>query len=176
MRHGSGKNAGPRVNEAITAKEVRVIDENGEMKGVYPIEKALELADDLGLDLVEISPHTDPPVCKVLDYGKYKYEQQKKASEARKKQKVVDIKEVKIRPNIEKHDYDVKMRNATRFLEKGDKVKVTMRFRGREMAHQNIGMDLLKRMQEELAEISTVELAPKMEGRQMIMVLAPNKV
>ncbi len=137
------------------------------------VEQALKLAEDAGLDLVEVSPGASPPVCKILDYGKYKYEQQKKAAEARKKQKTIDVKEVKIRPNIEKHDYDVKMRNARRFLEGGDKVKVTMRFRGREMAHQDIGRDLLSKMQQELEEISTIELKPKLEGRQMIMILAP---
>ena len=137
------------------------------------VTEALKLAEDAGLDLVEVSPGASPPVCKILDYGKYKYEQQKKAAEARKKQKTIDVKEVKIRPNIEKHDYDVKMRNARRFLEGGDKVKVTMRFRGREMAHQDIGRDLLAKMQEELDEISTIELKPKLEGRQMIMILAP---
>lgn len=143
------------------------------MLGVFPTDSALEKAYEAGLDLVEVSPNADPPVCKILDYGKYKYEQQKKAAEARKKQKTVDVKEVKIRPGIEDHDYKVKMKNARRFLEGGDKVKVTMRFRGREMAHQDIGLDLLKRMQDELAEISKTELEPKLEGRQMIMVLAP---
>ncbi|MCB1591320.1 MAG: translation initiation factor IF-3 [Alphaproteobacteria bacterium] len=164
---------GPRVNDMITAKEVRVIDESGEMKGIVSVEEALGMADRAGLDLVEISPNTDPPVCKILDYGKYKYEQQKKAAEARKKQKVIDIKEVKIRPGIEKHDYEVKMRNARRFLEDGDKVKFTMRFRGREMSHQEIGLDLLRRMKQELEELSSVELEPKFEGRQIIMILAP---
>ncbi|MCB1563214.1 MAG: translation initiation factor IF-3 [Alphaproteobacteria bacterium] len=163
---------GPRVNGSITAPRVRLVDENGEMQGVISISEALKIADESGLDLVEVSPNADPPVCKVLDYGKYKYEQQKKANEARKKQKIIDIKEVKIRPGIEKHDYDVKMRNARRFLEDGDKVKFTMRFRGREMAHQDIGLNLLKKMQEELADIGTSELEPKLEGRQMIMILA----
>lgn len=161
------------MNEQITAEEIRVVDENGEMKGVMSVPEAIELADKAGLDLVEVSPNASPPVCKILDHGKYKYEQQKKAAEARKKQKTVDVKEIKIRPGIEKHDYDVKMRNARRFLEGGDKVKVTMRFRGREMAHQQIGAELLARMQEELADLSKVELEPKMEGRQMIMVLTP---
>jgi len=137
------------------------------------VAQGIELADAAGLDLVEVSPNASPPVCKILDHGKYKYEQQKKAAEARKKQKTVDVKEVKIRPTIEKHDYDVKMRNARRFLENGDKVKVTMRFRGREMAHQDIGMDLLERMKTELADLGKPELEPKLEGRQMIMVLAP---
>ncbi len=164
---------GPRMNEDITAQEIRVVDAEGEMRGVMKLEDALVLADESGLDLVELSPNAEPPVCKILDYGKYKYEQQKKANEARKKQKVIQVKEVKIRPGTEKHDYDVKMRNARKFLDKGDKVKVSMRFRGREMAHKDIGLDLLKRMIEELSDISIVELHPKSEGRQMIMVLAP---
>lgn len=161
------------MNERIIADEIRVVDENGEMKGVMSVAQAIDLAEEAGLDLVEISPNASPPVCKILDYGKYKYEQQKKAAEARKKQKTVDVKEIKIRPGIEQHDYEVKMRNARRFLEGGDKVKVTMRFRGREMAHQDIGIDLLNRMKDELAELGKVELQPKLEGRQMIMVLAP---
>lgn len=133
---------------------------------------ALKRAEEEGLDLVEVSPNATPPVCKILDYGKYKYEQQKKAAEARKNQKTVDVKEVKIRPGIEEHDYQVKLKNARKFLEKGDKVKVTMRFRGREMAHQDIGMDLLKRMIEEVSDVGKVDLQPKLEGRQMIMVLS----
>lgn len=145
------------------------------MKGVMSIAAALKLADEAGLDLVEISPGAAPPVCKILDYGKYKYEQQKKAAEARRNQKIVDLKEIKIRPGIEEHDYGVKMKNARRFLEEGDKVKVTMRFRGREMAHQNIGMDLLKRMREELSDIGKVESEPKFEGRQIMMVIAPEQ-
>ena len=173
MRPPQRKNSGPRINDEITAQEIRVVDAEGEMRGVMKLADALVLADDSGLDLVELSPNADPPVCKVLDYGKYKYELQKKAAEARKKQKTVDVKEVKIRPGIEKHDYEVKMRNARRFLENGDKVKVTMRFRGREMAHQNIGRDLLQRMQEELADIGKVEMYPRLEGRQIMMVLAP---
>ena len=163
------------MNERITADRVRLIDENGEMLGVFPTHTAIEKAEEAGLDLVEVSPNADPPVCKILDYGKYKYELQKKAAEARKKQKVIEVKEVKIRPGIEEHDYQVKMRNARRFLENGDKVKVTMRFRGREMAHQEIGLDLLKRMQDELADVSKVDLQPKLEGRQMIMVLSSEK-
>jgi translation initiation factor IF-3 len=143
------------------------------MKGVMTPREAMVLAEEAGLDLVEISPNTDPPVCKILDYGKYKYEQQKKAAEARKKQKVVDLKEIKIRPGIEQHDYEVKMRNAKKFLENGDKVKVTMRFRGREMSHIQIGRELLEKMQQELASIGKVEYAPKLEGRQMIMILVP---
>jgi len=166
------RNDGPRVNENIIADEIRVVGAEGEMLGVLSVPKALELAEEVGLDLVEISPNAAPPVCKILDYGKYKYEQQKKANEARKKQKTVDVKEVKIRPGIEEHDYNVKMRNARKFLDNGDKVKVTMRFRGREMAHQNIGYDLLKRMIEELSDVGKVDLEPKMEGRQIIMVLS----
>jgi len=167
---------GPNINFNITSEEVRLVDAEGEMVGVVDIKKALDMAEEAGLDLVEVSPNAEPPVCKILDYGKYKYEQQKKANEARKKQKTVEVKEVKMSPRIEKNDYDVKMRNAVRFLEGGDKVKVSMRFRGREMAHQNIGWDLFTKMQEELAEISNVELYPKFEGRQMIMILGPKPV
>ncbi len=166
------KDAGPRINENITAEEVRLVGADAEMLGVVPRDEALKLADEAGLDLVEVSPNAAPPVCKILDHGKYKFEQQKKAAEARKKQKTVDVKEVKIRPGMEENDYKVKMRNARKFLENGDKVKVTMRFRGREMAHQNIGFDLLKRMIEELADVGKVDLQPKMEGRQIIMVLS----
>lgn len=166
------KSKGPRMNEDITVSEARVVGADGEMLGVMSVAEGIKLAEEVGLDLVEVSPNASPPVCKILDYGKYKYEQQKKASEARKKQKTVDVKEVKIRPGIEDHDYQVKMRNARKFLTNGDKVKVTMRFRGREMAHQNIGFELLKRMIEELADVGKVDLHPKMEGRQIIMVLS----
>lgn len=145
------------------------------MVGVVPIAQALRAAEEAGLDLVEVSPNAAPPVCKILDYGKYKYEQQKKAAEARKKQKTIDIKEIKIRPAIEEHDYGVKMRAARKFLEGGDKVKVTMRFRGREMAHQKIGMDLLKRFHEELADLGKLEMDPRFEGRQIMMVITPEK-
>ena len=172
MNRPPRKDDGPRINDRITADEVRVVGADGEMQGVMSVPAAIALAEEAGLDLVEVSPNASPPVCKILDFGKYKYEQQKKASEARKKQKTVDVKEVKIRPGIEEHDYQVKMRNARKFLENGDKVKVTMRFRGREMAHQHIGMDLLKRMVEELSDVGKVDLEPKMEGRQMIMVLS----
>ena len=165
--------SGPRTNDRITAQEIRVVDADGEMRGIMKLADALALAEEYGLDLVELSPNAKPPVCKIIDYSKYKYEQQKKANEARKKQKVIAVKEVKIRPGTEKHDYDVKMRAARKFLTKGDKVKVSMRFRGREMAHKDIGLDLLKRMIEELSDIASVELHPKSEGRQMIMVLAP---
>jgi translation initiation factor IF-3 len=170
------EDSGPRVNEQIRAPEIRVIDEKGEMQGVMSVAQALKLAEEAGLDLVEVSPGAAPPVCKILDYGKYKYEQQKKAAEARKNQKIIDVKEIKIRPNIEKHDYEVKMRNARRFLGDGDKVKVTMRFRGREMSHHDIGRDLLNRMVEELKDIAKLEMSPRMEGRQMMMVLVSNTV
>ncbi|MCK5285467.1 MAG: translation initiation factor IF-3 [Alphaproteobacteria bacterium] len=166
------RNNDSRTNNEITVDEVRLIDAKGEMQGVVKTQDALKIAKEAGLDLVEISPNASPPVCKILDYGKHKYEQQKKALEARKNQKTVDVKEVRIRPAIGEHDYNVKIRNARRFLENGDKVKVTMRFRGREMAHQNIGMDLLTRMQEELADVGKVDLYPKKEGRQIIMVLS----
>ncbi|MEL7028694.1 MAG: translation initiation factor IF-3 [Pseudomonadota bacterium] len=164
---------GPRVNEAITLDQVLVIDQDGEKRGVMPTETAIEMAADVGLDLVEVSPNADPPVCKILDFGKYKYQQQKKKNEAKKKQKVVEIKEIKMRPNIDQHDYDVKARAMRRFFEEGDKVKVTLRFRGREMAHQDRGVDLLKRVQDDFEEWAKVEAFPRMEGRQMTMVLAP---
>lgn len=143
------------------------------MIGVLNIDEALERARDAGLDLLEVSPNVDPPVCKIIDYGKYRYEQQKKAAAARKKQKVVDVKEIKMRPMIDTHDYETKMKAAHKFIDGGDKVKFTMRYRGREMAHQELGMEVLMRAQEELAEKTKVELKPKMEGRQMTMVLAP---
>ncbi|NBC32881.1 MAG: translation initiation factor IF-3 [Alphaproteobacteria bacterium] len=166
---------GPRVNREIDVPSVRLIGPDGSMLGVVPIRDALRAAQEVELDLVEVSPNADPPVCKVLDYGKYKYEAQKKKNEARKRQKTIDVKEIKLRPNIDDNDYQVKLRNAKRFLEEGDKVKVTMRFRGREMVHQNLGMDVLIRVREELEEEANakVEQMPKMEGRQMIMVLAP---
>ncbi|GIL39932.1 MAG: translation initiation factor [Rhodospirillales bacterium] len=143
------------------------------MLGVVPIRQALAAAEEAGLDLVEISPNADPPVCKILDFGKFKYEQQKKQNEARKKQKVILVKEIKMRPNIDDHDYDVKMRAAKGFLEEGDKVKVTMRFRGREMVHQEIGLNVLMKVREQLEPLSKVEMMPQLEGRQMVMVLAP---
>ena len=143
------------------------------MVGVVSIRDALIAAEEAGLDLVEVSPNADPPVCKILDYGKFKYEAQKRANEARKKQKIIEVKEIKMRPNIDDNDYDVKMRSARRFLEEGDKVKVTMRFRGREMAHQDLGMNVLVKVRDDLQEMAKVEQMPKLEGRQMIMVLAP---
>lgn len=150
-----------------------MIDAEGENRGTVPIEEALELALDAGLDLVEISPTNRPPICKILDFGKFKYAAQKKASEARKKQKTIEIKEIKMRPNIDTHDYDVKMRAVRRFFDDGDKVKVTLRFRGREMAHLNLGMELLQKVKADTEEIAKVEAEPKLEGRQMMMVLSP---
>jgi len=161
------------VNEQIRVREVRLIGENGENVGVVPTEDAIRRAFDVGLDLVEISPTAAPPVCKILDYGKYKYEAQKRANEARKKQKVIEVKEIKMRPNIDEHDYDVKMRAIRRFFEEGDKVKITLRFRGREMAHQHLGMAVLNRVKSETEAIAKVESEPRFEGRQMVMVLAP---
>ncbi len=164
---------GPRINDQIRVREVRLIDENGENIGVVSRADAQERATQAGLDLVEISPHVEPPVCKILDFGKYKYQEQKKAAEARKRQKVVEVKEIKMRPNIDDHDYDVKMRSIRQFFEEGDKVKVTLRFRGREMAHQSLGMDVLRRVKADTDEIAKVESEPRFEGRQMVMVLAP---
>ncbi len=164
---------GPRVNEDITVPQVRLVDADGEMVGVVSKAEGLEMALDVGLDLVEVSPNADPPVCKILDYGKYKYEAQKKANEARKKQKIIEIKEIKMRPGIDEHDYQVKMRSILRFLDDGDKVKMTIRFRGREMAHQDLGLKVLNRVRTELDEQAKVEQFPRSEGRMMTMVLAP---
>lgn len=165
--------SGPRINEAIRAREVRLIDENGQNVGVVSKLDAMTKALEAGLDLVEVSPDAEPPVCKILDFGKYKYQEQKKAAEARKHQKIVEIKEIKMRPGIDDHDYDVKMRSIRRFFEEGDKVKITLRFRGREMAHQHLGMEVLKRVRTDTEGISKVESEPRFEGRQMVMVLAP---
>ena len=165
--------SGPRYNSMIAVDKVRVIDENGENLGVMYTREAIEQAAEVGLDLVEVSPGADPPVCKFLDVGKFRYEAQKKANAQRKTQRTQEIKEIKMRPNIDDHDYDVKMRNVQRFLEDGDKVKVTLRFRGRELSHQQLGMNLLKRVQDDVAEAAKVEAYPRMEGRQMLMVLAP---
>ncbi len=161
------------MNQDIVAESIRVVGEDGEMLGVMSVEDALDKADAVALDLVEISPNSDPPVCKILDYGKFKYQAQKKAAEARKKQKTIDVKEIKMRPSIERHDYDVKMRAINKFLDEGDKVKVTIRFRGREFLHQELGMQMLERVRGELEEKAKVEALPKMEGRQMVMVVAP---
>ena len=167
------RDTGPRINEKIRSPEIRLIGAEGENLGVVSPDQALGLAEEAGLDLVEISPNATPPVCKIMDLGKFKYEQQKREAEARKKQKIIDIKEVKFRPGTDTHDYDVKMRNVMKFLEAGDKVKVTLRFRGREMAHQELGMDLLQRVKADTEEIAKVEAEPRLEGRQMVMVLAP---
>ncbi|MCT2558470.1 translation initiation factor IF-3 [Tsuneonella sp. YG55] len=165
--------SGPRYDNLIQSDKVRVIDENGENLGVMYTREAIEQAADVGLNLVEISPNADPPVAKFLDVGKYRYEAQKKANAARKTQKTQDIKEIKMRPNIDDHDYDVKMRSVTKFIGEGDKVKMTLRFRGREMAHQELGIELLRRVQDDVTEIAKVEAFPRLEGRQMVMVLAP---
>ena len=164
---------GPRVNEEIRSPQVRLIDENGEMAGVMTAREAQQRAYAAGLDLLEISPNAEPPVVKILDYGKFKYEQQKKRNEAKKKQKVIEIKEIKVRPNIDENDYQVKMRAMKSFIEEGDKVKVTLRFRGREMAHQDIGVKVLERIRTEIDPTSKVEQMPRMENRQMVMVLSP---
>jgi translation initiation factor IF-3 len=164
---------GPRVNEEIRVPQVRLIDENGDMQGVLSVRDAQAKAYSVGLDLVEISPNAEPPVCKILDYGKFKYEQQKKKNEAKKKQKIVEIKEVKVRPNIDENDYQVKMRAMKSFIGEGDKVKVTLRFRGREMAHQELGVKVLERIRQELEAETKVEQMPRMEMKQMVMVLSP---
>jgi translation initiation factor IF-3 len=167
------RETGPRVNGRIRAPEIRLIGAEGENLGVLDPRRALELAEEAGLDLVEISPNATPPVCKIMDFGKYKYETQKREAEARKKQKIIEIKEIKFRPGTDKHDYDVKMRSVLKFLEEGDKVKVTLRFRGREMAHQELGLDLLNRVAADVQEVAKVENMPKLEGRQMVMMIAP---
>jgi translation initiation factor IF-3 len=164
-----------RINERIEVPEVRLIDDEGQMVGVVSTADALRRAEDLGLDLVEVSPTADPPVCKILDYGKFKYEAQKKANAARKKQRVIEVKEIKMRPNIDDNDYHIKMRKIHEFLEGGDKVKVTLRFRGRELAHQDLAMTLLERLRDEVGELAKVEQFPRMEGRQMVMVMAPTR-
>jgi translation initiation factor IF-3 len=164
---------GPRSNREIRIPKVQLIGADGANLGIVPTDQALKLAEEAGLDLVEISPNAEPPVCKILDLGKLKYANQKKAAEARKKQKIVEIKEIKMRPNIDTHDYEVKMKAMGRFFDEGDKVKVTLKFRGREMAHQELGMKLLQQVKEDTLEIAKVEAEPKLEGRQMMMVLAP---
>ncbi|HUF86092.1 MAG TPA: translation initiation factor IF-3 [Thermohalobaculum sp.] len=169
------RDTGPRVNRQIRVPEIRLIDQDGENVGVVTPERGVEMAEAAGLDLVEISPGASPPVCKIMDLGKYKYEMQKKAAEAKKKQRVIEIKEVKFRPNIDTHDYDVKMRSVTKFLNEGDKVKVTLRFRGREMAHQELGRELLERIADDVEGLGKVESMPRMENRQMTMVVAPQK-
>ena len=169
------RDTGPRVNERITSAEIRLIGAEGENVGVVSPAQGMEMAQEVGLDLVEISPNAKPPVVKIMDFGKFKYEQQKRDSEARKKQKIIEVKEVKFRPNTDTHDYDVKMRNVFKFLENGDKVKITLRFRGREMAHQDLGRKLLHRVAGDITELGKVDMMPKMEGRQMVMMINPLK-
>ncbi len=167
------RETGPRINERIRAPEIRLIGPEGENIGVVTPARAMALADEAGLDLVEISPNAEPPVCKIMDFGKFKYEQQKREAEARRKQHVIEIKEIKFRPGTDTHDYDVKMRSVLKFLEEGDKVKVTLRFRGREMAHQELGLELLQRVAADIGENGKIESMPKLEGRQMVMMVAP---
>jgi translation initiation factor IF-3 len=165
---------GPRANRDIRGvRDVQLIDQDGQNRGILPFLEALKIAEDNGLDLVEIAPNSEPPVCKILDHGRFRFLEQKKQAEARKRQKTVEVKEIKLRPGIDKHDYDVKMKAVQRFFEEGDKVKVTLRFRGREMAHQDLGLKLLERVKAETAELAKVESEPQLEGRQMIMILAP---
>nr|WP_221928948.1 MULTISPECIES: translation initiation factor IF-3 [Tepidiphilus] len=164
-----------RVNEEIDAPQVRLIGEDGEQLGIVSLAKALAVAEEAGLDLVEIAPMANPPVCKVMDYGKYRYQEQKKAHEARLKQKQIQVKEIKLRPGTDENDYQIKLRNLRRFLEEGDKAKVTLRFRGRELSHQELGMRQLERVREDLADVGVVEQMPRLEGRQMVMIIAPKK-
>ena len=165
---------GPRANRDIRGvRDVQLIDQEGQNRGVVPFFDALKIAEDAGLDLVEIAPNSTPPVCKILDYGRFRFLEQKKQAEARKKQKTVEVKEIKLRPGIDKHDYDTKMKAVRRFFEEGDKVKLTMRFRGREMAHTDLGMRLLEKVKAETSELAKVESEPMMEGRQRVMILAP---
>jgi translation initiation factor IF-3 len=167
------RETGPRINDRIRSPEIRLIGADGENVGVVTPARAMQMAEEAGLDLVEISPTAVPPVCKIMDFGKFKYETQKREAEARKKQKIIEIKEIKFRPGTDTHDYDVKMRSVVKFLEEGDKVKITLRFRGREMAHQDLGMELLKRVEADVAEIGKIESFPRLEGRQMVMMIGP---
>ena len=169
----SKKDSGPRTNEQITASEVRVISSTGAQLGIISIREALNYAEDEGFDLVEVSPDAKPPVCKIIDYGKLKYREQKSKKEAKKKQKTIEVKEIKLRPGIDTHDYMVKIKALRKFIGGGNKVKVSMRFRGREMEHQNLGFDLLKKLTDEVAEYAKVEIAPKSEGKQIMMILVP---
>ena len=173
VRFQSSKQRGPAVNERIKSTSVRVISEKGDMLGVFDTHDAVKLAFDQGLDLVEVSPNANPPVCKIIDYGKYKYQIQKKQAEAKKKQKTFEVKEVKLRPGIEDHDYGVKLKSIQRFLNDGDKVKITLRFKGREMAYHQRGMDVLKKLESEIEQQAKIEQVPTLEGKHMIMVVAP---
>ena len=168
------KDSGPRTNEQITASEVRVISSTGKQLGIISIREALNHAEDEGFDLVEVSPDAKPPVCKIIDYGKLKYKEQKSKKEARKKQKTIEVKEIKMRPGINKHDYDVKIKAVSKFINEGNKVKISMRFRGREMEHQNIGIELLNKITEQVSKYAKLEVPPKPEGRQIMMLLVPH--
>ena len=167
------RESGPRINDRIRSNEIRLIGADGENVGVVTPARAMEMAEEAGLDLVEISPNAEPPVCKIMDFGKFKYEQQKREAEARKKQHIIEIKEIKFRPGTDTNDYDVKMRSVLKFLGEGDKVKITLRFRGREMAHQQLGLELLHRVADDVAENGKVESMPRLEGRQMVMMIGP---
>ena len=173
INYRAKKSSGPRTNEQITASEVRVISSTGKQLGVISIREALNAAEDEGFDLVEVSPAANPPVCKIIDYGKLKYREQKSKKEAKKKQKTIEVKEIKMRPGIDTHDYNVKVKALSKFISGGNKVKVSMRFRGREMEHQNLGFDLLKKLTEEVIEYAKVEVPPKSEGKQIMMILVP---
>ena len=173
LNYRAKKDIGPRMNEQITAGEVRVISSNGKQLGIISIREALNQAEDEGFDLVEVSPDAIPPVCKIVDYGKLKYKEQKSKKEAKKKQKTIEVKEIKMRPGIDKHDYEVKIKALSKFISGGNKVKVSLRFRGREMEHQNLGMELLKKLTEEVSEYAKIETPPKPEGKQIKMVLVP---
>jgi len=176
INYRAKKSSGPRTNEQITASEVRVISSTGKQLGVISIREALNVAEDEGFDLVEVSPAANPPVCKIIDYGKLKYREQKSKKEAKKKQKTIEVKEIKMRPGIDTHDYNVKVKALSKFIGGGNKVKVSMRFRGREMEHQNLGFDLLKKLIEEVIEYAKVEVPPKSEGKQIMMILVPQVV
>ena len=173
LNYRAKKITGPRMNEQITASEVRVISSNGKQLGIISIREALNHAEDEGFDLVEVSPDAKPPVCKIIDYGKLKYKEQKSKKEAKKKQKTFEVKEIKMRPGINKHDYDVKIKALSKFIKDGNKVKISMRFRGREMEHQNIGINLLNKITEQVSEYAKLEVPPKPEGRQIMMLLVP---
>jgi len=176
LNYRAKKDVGPRINEQITASEVRVISSTGAQLGIISIREALNYAEDEGYDLVEVSPDAKPPVCKIIDYGKLKYKEQKSKKEAKKKQKTIEVKEIKMRPGIDTHDYQVKVKALKKFISGGNKVKVSMRFRGREMEHQNLGLDLLKKLTEEVSEYAKVEVPPKSEGKQIMIILVPQMV
>jgi len=176
LNYRAKKDVGPRTNEKITASEVRVISSTGAQLGIISIREALNYAEDEGYDLVEVSPDAKPPVCKIIDYGKLKYKEQKSKKEAKKKQKTIEVKEIKMRPGIDTHDYQVKVKALKKFISGGNKVKVSMRFRGREMEHQNLGLDLLKKLTEEVSEYAKVEVPPKSEGKQIMLILVPQMV